>query len=69
MTLSEYIEELHKRLAADPGKRTGQQAFVVLWQMRPDLANRISGTARDPFYDSERLDIFLEWLAQQLEPA
>jgi hypothetical protein len=67
MTLSEYIEELHDRLAADPGKRPGQQAFVVLWQRRPDLANRISGTVRDPFYDSERLDVFFEWLATQLE--
>lgn len=67
MTLSDYIAELHARIVADPDKRAGQQAFVVLWQRRPDLANRISGTARDPFYDSERLDTFLDWLGNQLE--
>lgn len=45
--------------------RRGQLAFNLLHVVRPDLANRIRGTLRDPYYHDERLLIFWTWVEEE----
>ena len=49
--------------ANHPEERRGQATFNVLYRIRPDLSERIRGTALDAFYKNERLDamcLFIE---------
>ena len=41
------------------GLRKGQTFFNVLREMEPELADRIAGTADDPFYNDGKLPGFL----------
>lgn len=48
--------------------RPGQQAFNMLHDVRPDLANTIRGDAMlDPFHMNENLPAFWAWLAEHWE--
>lgn len=57
------LNEFFKRVIERPKfLRQGQQAFNVLHEMRPDLANEIRATPLDPFYLDERLPDFYNFL-------
>lgn len=43
-----------------PDWRRGQALFNALYSMDPGLANQISGTDADPFYDDSREQLFTE---------
>lgn len=63
LTFNDFVVRT-SALAARPGLRHGQAAFTVLAEMRPDLADGIATTLRDPFYDDNRLGDFYEWVEQ-----
>ena len=66
-TFDQYMVE---RLSAEtdyPDWRKGQVAFNVLCSIRPDLAERVRGTHRDPFNLSSRLPDFDAWLQANWE--
>jgi hypothetical protein len=40
--------------------RKGQTYFNLLYDERPDVADRVRGTAVDPFHQDEKLPVFLD---------
>lgn len=48
------------------GLRKGQTFFNVLHELEPELADRLTGTADDPFYDDGKLPGFLLRVADAL---
>jgi len=48
--------------------RLGQTAFNTLEMERPSLAEKIRGTAFDPFHDDSALPRFYDWLELYWEP-
>jgi hypothetical protein len=58
-TQFEAFENLVKSLHDHPtngGKRYGQVYFKILSEVRPDIAEHITGTMFDPFYKDELHD-------------
>ena len=55
-------------MLSDDAWRFGQAAFNVLAEVRPDLAEQVRGTQRDPFYARDasdpRLGRFAAFLAE-----
>lgn len=47
-----------------PDWRAGQYAFNTLRDLRPDLAERVRGTALDPFHRDDVLPAFLRYVAR-----
>lgn len=62
MTYGEYLKMVKRVIPAVPEWRAGQCAFNSLWKVRPDLAELVSCTSRDPFYNDGRLVEFYAWL-------
>jgi hypothetical protein len=61
--------EFHDYLAGvttgrPPGWRAGQWYFNALADVRPDLAERVRGTALDPFHRDDLLPAFLRYVAR-----
>ena len=48
------------------GQRNGQAVFNTAVHFWPETARRFSSTTYDPFYRDERVDIFLERVADHL---
>lgn len=44
------------------GWRYGQTVWLVLRELRPDLADEVAGTELDTFYHSTRVSSLLNWL-------
>ncbi len=47
-----------------PGMREGQILFNVFATLKPDLANFVCGKEIDPFYDDERIPLFVEFISK-----
>ena len=62
MTFDEYQAAVIATKDAHPEWRTGQAAFNVLCQYRPDLSERIRATPLDPFHEREDLSKFYAWV-------
>lgn len=61
MTLSQQLELVAERSQSDnPGLRHGQALFNALHDMRPHLANKVRGTAMDPFGNDSVISEFLK---------
>lgn len=58
MTFEEYQRQVSEVDAAIPEWRTGQTAFNVLYDIRPELADAVRATELDPFYQDELLPAF-----------
>lgn len=56
MSRDEYITLCINRQKAEPSWRWGQVLFNVLYEVRPDLSERVRGTHFDPFYFDEHSD-------------
>lgn len=69
MTFDEYVVEASEYQRENPHQRSGQVYFNVLYQVRPDLSERIRTTDLDPFYRDQRLPQFLEFVANNWEVA
>lgn len=60
VTLADYLAEV---TGPKPrAHRAGQWYFNLLVVARPDLADRVRGTALDPFHRDDRLPAFVGWL-------
>lgn len=59
VTFSQYLRLVVLAKEANPSWRTGQTYFNVLDNVRPDLADKICGTAIDPFHRDCVLAAFL----------
>ncbi len=70
ISINDYWHEVIHAKAKNPNWRFGQTAFNVLYQVRPDLSERVRGTDIDPFHcrvstatnSSERIKKFREFL-------
>lgn len=63
---SDYLIHRGQYTHAHPGQRPGQAAFNALWNISPALADYIRGTQTDPFYNDQRINNFLEYVASKL---
>ncbi len=63
-TYEEYTTAVAAKLRDYPHWRRGQAAFNMLWEMRPELADKIATGPRDPFYRDDRLPDFLGWVEE-----
>ena len=52
-TFSEFVREYTHATERHPSWRRGQAAFNTLSSLHPDLAEKVRGTAIDPFYRDE----------------
>lgn len=59
----EYLTRLITR-PCPPDWRAGQYAFNALLDVRPDLTERVRGTALDPFHRDDLLPAFLRFAAR-----
>jgi hypothetical protein len=50
MNIDQYWKRVWEAYKSHPNWRYPQAAFNVLWENRPDLAEIIRGTDKDPFY-------------------
>jgi hypothetical protein len=65
-TLGQYLEAVAVATRERRGLRRGQTFFNVLSEMEPELADRLTGTADDPFYNDGKLPGFLLRVAEAL---
>jgi hypothetical protein len=59
---ADYIIRVRNYKRYYPSQREGQVYMNVLFAMRGDLYNRITGTTYDPFYDDDKVPMFLTFL-------
>ena len=68
ITFVQYLNKVSEYLQEYSDQRIGQAHFNILYQTRPDLADAVCGTARDPYYwgdGDKRLHVFLAWLGKE----
>jgi hypothetical protein len=65
-TFGEYQRAVKVAIRERRGLREGQAYFDVLLELEPELAQRLTGTADDPFYDDGKLPAFLLRVAEEL---
>jgi hypothetical protein len=65
-TFAEYQKAVGVAMRERRGLRKGQAFFNVLQEMEPELADRITSSADDPFYDDGKLPEFLLRVAETL---
>jgi hypothetical protein len=54
-TFAQYLEPVDVAMREQRGLRKGQTFFDILREMEPELADRLTGTADDPFYNGGKL--------------
>lgn len=69
MTFEEYKLAIAPAVEANQGWRLGQAAFNVLSIHRPDLSERIRGTALDPYHARDIPPEFYQWVEENWEPS
>lgn len=62
MTFAAFLFAYSTSIRKHPHLRCGQYMCNLLYEVRPDLADRIRGTAIDPFYLDERIPDFLSYV-------
>ena len=50
MTVDQFYVLAREAMVLNPSWRYGQALFNVLLEVRPDLAEQVRGTDKDPFY-------------------
>lgn len=64
--MSNNLENLIKLVEKRPKEwRQGQAFFNYLEAHRPDLANKVRGTERDPFYLNDNVPKFIKFLQEE----
>lgn len=59
-SIEEFYEIYFEHRHGYPQQRDGQFTFNLMYELRPDLANKYRGSDVDPFYDNSRIDAFLK---------
>jgi hypothetical protein len=67
ITFAQYQDAVAVALRERRGLRKGQTFFNVLREFEPELADRLIGTAVDPFYNDAKLPEFVLRVAQELQ--
>jgi hypothetical protein len=65
-TFAQYQKAVEVAMRERRGLRKGQTFFNVLLEIEPELAERLTGTADDPFYNDGKLPGFLLRVAEEL---
>jgi hypothetical protein len=65
-TFAQYQEAVELAMRERHGLRKGQTFFNVLRELEPELADRLTGTADDPYYNDGKLPRFLLRVAEAL---
>jgi hypothetical protein len=65
-TFAQYQRAVEVAMRERRGLRKGQTFVDVLVELEPQLAQRLTGTADDPFYDDGKLPGFLVRVAEAL---
>lgn len=47
-----------------PEQREGQILFNVFASLKPDMANFVCGKHFDPFYDDDRIPLFVDFISR-----
>jgi hypothetical protein len=61
-SFNDYINRVLQMQEAHPEWRVGQTFFNVLYIMRPKMADQVRGSEIDPFYQDDRVLIFLAFV-------
>ena len=61
--LNTKIEEAHKK---HKDWRMGQTCFNVLYELYPNIANKLRGSSANPFYNNHKIGAFWQYLMQHL---
>lgn len=64
VSFRQFFAGIASRKEKHPSERKGQAGFNHLSSVRPDLAEDIRGTDRDPFYDDKKWDQFVQFLRE-----
>ena len=65
LTNDEYIEfrkQLKETLKEFPSLRKGQIMFNVLYEVKPELADKIRSSNIDPFYNDNNIPEFMKYI-------
>lgn len=65
LTNAEYIafrKQVKETLKEYPMLRKGQAMFNVLYEIRQDIADNITNTDIDPFYDDSKIPQFIKYI-------
>ena len=65
-TFAQYQRAVEIAMRERRGLRRGQTFSNVLLDLEPELAQRLTGTAEDPFYNDAKLPRFLIRVAEEL---
>ena len=65
-TFAQYQRAVEVAMRERRGLRKGQTFFNVLLQLEPELAERLTRTADDPFYNDGKLPGFLLRVSEEL---
>ena len=66
MTYQEYCQKANAQfINAEGTLRLGQSYMNLLYEVRPELEQRICGTDLDPFYKDDNLYHFLEFVKSE----
>jgi hypothetical protein len=65
-TFAQYQRAVEVAMRERRGLRKGQTFFNVLLELEPDLAQRLTDSADDPFYNDSKLPGFLLRVAEEL---
>lgn len=66
-SMNDFLIRVARKRRLCPELRNGQANFAILYEMRPEWADKITATKFDPFYCDERLDDFYKWLFCKIE--
>jgi len=68
MTLSQFFDYCNGICGVRPSsQRWGQWAFNLLYEAYPEIANNIRGGEADPFYDDDRIPLFLQAILEHVK--
>ncbi len=56
----EFVSYAEMYWSANRSQRKGQAYFNALHRLRPDIANDLTASSVDPFYNDDRIPSFLE---------
>ena len=68
MTLNQFLDYVNGFSGECPSnQRLGQWAFNLLYEAYPEIANNIRGGEADPFYDDDRIPLFLQAILEHVK--
>lgn len=60
-----FLAECLKDYSTQKEQRLGQFLFNKVAEADPDLANKITGSSKDPFYNNKNIKVFLDYVMEE----